>query len=203
MNTPEDTHAAYAALLSLCQARYSVREFESDPVSQADIERILAVAKTAPYASGKKSWEIVVITDSAVRQQMVEAVRLKSAQIAADIPEELRLDYTNYAENFHAFESAPAILVPTFRVSPSLSLMCHTADQLIQQWEHDNYVKSIACVSMLTLLAAQSLGLSGCMMTGPLLAADTLSTIIGAKRGRSLAAIIPIGYPKKESHSGY
>jgi nitroreductase len=196
-------HTDYEALLGLCEGRHSVREFSSRPVSQENIRRILAVAATAPYASGKKNWDILVITDPALRQRMVEAVRESAARIGAGVREEFRTEYARYAENFSAFESAPLILVPTCRVAPSLSLMYEQADAGMRQWERDNSMKSIACVSMLTLLAAQAVGLSGCFMTGPLLAESTLAAIVGTKPGRTLAAIIPIGYPEKDPENGH
>lgn len=188
----------YDTLLAICRDRKSTRDFADRPVTPDDIERILAVARTAPYASGKKNWEIVVITDPAQRALMVEAVRRRAAQIGAKVRDGFRADFSTYAEHFSAFASAPAVFVPTFRVAPSLSLMHAEADTAVREWEHDNFVKSIACVGMLVLLAAESLGLAGCFMTGPLLAENELAALVGAKPGRRLAAVIPIGYRKEE-----
>lgn len=189
--------ARYENLLALCQNRRSARDFAERAVAAGDIERILELARTAPYASGRKNWEIVVVTDPAQRARMVEVVRQRAASIESGVRAEFRADFASYAENFSAFASAPAILVPTYRVAPSLSLMLDGAGDEIRQWEHDTFAKSIACVGMLVLLAAESLGLAGCFMTGPLLAADELAAVIGARRGRSLAALIPIGYRKE------
>jgi len=187
----------YETLLSICQGRKSTRDFADRALSPELIQKILDVALTAPYASGKRNWEIVVVTDPEQRQRMVEAVRRRAGEIEGQVKEAFRPEFATYAENFSAFSTAPAIFIPTYRIAPSLSLMYAETDEKTRQWERDNYVKSIACVGMLTLLAAESLGLAGCFMTGPLLAEDELATIIGAKRGRSLAALIPIGYRKE------
>lgn len=189
----------YDTLLAICQGRKSARDFADRPVPPDDIERILAVARTAPYASGKKNWEIIVVSDPAQRMRMVEAVRQHTARMEPQIRDSFRADFAVYAENFSTFATAPVVLMPAFRVAPSLSLMYAEADAGTRQWEHDNFVKSIACVGMLALLAAESIGLAGCFMTGPLLAADELATIANVKRGRSLAALIPIGYRKEDS----
>jgi nitroreductase len=61
-------------------------------------------------------------------------------------------------------------------------------------WERDTAVKSISCVCMLILLAAESLGLGACYMTGPLIAEHIIKNHIKIKPGRSVAAIIPVGY---------
>jgi nitroreductase len=189
------------ALHALCAGRHSTRTFAERPVPPDLIARILDVARTAPYASGKKNWEVVVVTDANKRACMVEIVRRKANALQAAIRSDFQGEFAAYAEHFSAFASAPVILVPTFRIAPSLSLMCgqtpvgenDTVADLCQ-WERNNYVKSISCVSMLMLLAAEAAGLGACYMTGPLLAEAELAAAIGAKRGRNLAALIPIGY---------
>jgi nitroreductase len=50
---------------------------------------------------------------------------------------------------------------------------------------------------MLILLAAESLGLGACYMTGPLIAGEELAQITGLSAGQEIGAIIPIGYPLK------
>lgn len=66
----------------------------------------------------------------------------------------------------------------------------------ILQWAGDNHAKSIACVAMLTLLAAESLlGLGAWLMTGPLLAGNHLRSAIGLRRNQHIGALIPVGYP--------
>jgi nitroreductase len=68
------------------------------------------------------------------------------------------------------------------------------AQQDILQWERDNYTKSISCVAMMVLLAAESLGLGACYMTGPLIAQNQIMEIAKTKPGREIGALIPIGY---------
>lgn len=194
METPR-----FDALLELCASRHSIREFAERAVPEAVIERLLQVAHTAPYASGRKNWEVMVITDPVLRGRMVDVVRRRAEQIAARVRPGLQGDFATYATHFSAFASAPAILVPTYRVAPSLTLMLPEAEADIVRWERDNFVKSIACVGMLILLAAEAQNLGGCFMTGPLLAEEELLPVIGAKRGRSIAALIPVGYPKESA----
>jgi nitroreductase len=47
---------------------------------------------------------------------------------------------------------------------------------------------------MLILLAAESLGLAACYMTGPLLAQTEIAHLLNVKRGRDVAAVIPVGF---------
>lgn len=93
------------------------------------------------------------------------------------------------------FREAPLLIIPYFKVTPVMkSLLRESITESLLQWERDNSVKSISCVSMLILLAAESLGLGACYMTGPLIAEREISEILNIPPGRETGAIIPIGY---------
>jgi nitroreductase len=110
------------------------------------------------------------------------------------VREDLREGFSQYAAHFTEFGTAPALIIPTFRISPGLSVMLNDPKENFVRWERDNYVKSISCVAMLVLLAVESLGLVGCYMTGPLLAEKEIGDMINIKKGRNIGAMIPIGY---------
>ena len=198
---------SYESLLSLCQKRHSTRAFSAQPVSAEHIEKIRTIALTSPYASGKKNWELMAITEKETIARMADAVQTQTTILASQIRADFADDFLAYAKNFIAFAQAPAVFIPVFRNAPSLSLMFDKNDneknndknknnEEIAMWERDNYVKSISCVSMLVLLAAESLGLAGCYMTGPLIAEKALGALINLKPGRSIGALIPVGYSK-------
>ena len=73
------------------------------------------------------------------------------------------------------------------------SILREQATDDILSWEHDNLTKSLSCVAMMILLAAESLGLGACCMTGPLLAGKELNGILGLREFFLLGAIIPVG----------
>lgn len=203
----------YRQLLDIAQRRRSRRAFLDVPVSDETIEKILAVAATSPYASGKQNWEITVLRDRETLTRMAEAVTRKCSSIARQVDQEYVDGFRGYASNFLFFEHAPAVLVLGYRTQKSLSLMLRPEQGSaeldavaampdggaalageIAVWERDSYVKSISCVAMLVLLAAESLGLGACYMTGPLIAEKELAALLGLKKGRSIGAIIPVGY---------
>ena len=168
--------------------------FEERSVPEEIIEKIKKVAYTSPYASGKKNWEIIAITDKGLLSKMKTVTKKRTIEIQNKIRPDMRDQFATYAQNFTFFASAPAVFVLTFRAAPSLSLMIPEPDEGIIKWERENYVKSISCVAMLVLLAAESLGLGGCYMTGPLIAEKELCKLIKTPEGRSIGALIPIGY---------
>jgi nitroreductase len=194
-----ETTSEFDVLKSICQGRRSVRSFSDQPLSGEQIAAITEIARTAPYASGKKSWELLVVTDRAVIRELAGIVRDRSAELGGQVRDDFRGMFLEYAGHFIAFETAPALFIPLYRVQPSLSLMLAGEGEEVERWERDNHVKSISGVTMLVQLAATSLGLGACCMTGPLLAEAELARRLSVKRGYEIGAVIPVGYPKGES----
>jgi nitroreductase len=60
-------------LLPEIKNRTSVRDFLPDPVSKAQLERILEAARLAPSAKNRQAWRFIVVQDSALRERMESA----------------------------------------------------------------------------------------------------------------------------------
>lgn len=179
---------------TVCAGRRSVRRFSGRPLSADQISKIRDIALLSPYASGKKNWDLLVVTDPAQIRELAELVKSRCSEIGADVREDFRGMFMDYAVNFSAFQTAPALFIPTFKVQRSLSFMLGDPGEEIMRWERDNYVKSISCVAMLVLLAAESLGLGSCCMTGPLLAGNEFAGMVGVKKGYEVGSVVPVGY---------
>lgn len=193
--------ADYAALKSIAQARKSCRTFSSKPLDDEIIQKVLDVAMLSPYASGRKNWTVRTIKDSETILNAAELVQAHCKVLSADVREDMRDSFAAYSENFVAFKTAPVLLVTEFRVMPALSLMLGGRED-IGRWERENFIKSISCVSMLILLAAESLNLGACCMTGPLLAHDGLARLFKIKESREIGALIALGYKSQEINNG-
>lgn len=50
-------------MLDTIFARRSIRQYTTEPVSQADIQKLLEAGMAAPSASNRKPWHFVVVTD--------------------------------------------------------------------------------------------------------------------------------------------
>lgn len=200
----------YGCLENLCDRRRSVREFKKKKVSNEYIEKIKKIAHTSPYASGRKNWELVTVTAEEDIRAIAETVETRVQTVSGEIRGDLRESFLQYAGHFTIFRNAPALFIPTFRIAPGLSVLLsgrgcdsESANQWAL-WERDNYVKSISCVAMLVLMAAESLGLGACYMTGPLIAEKEIGQIVNIKKGRNIGAVIPVGWPavKEEDDHG-
>lgn len=190
--------SAYESILTLCEQRKSCRQFVPDDALKADeVQKILDLAAHAPFASGRKNWKIAVVTDKAVISALAQQVREDARILAEKMEEEPAGFFLNYAKSFTFFEEAPALFVPYCRESATMkSLLRESATPDILQWDRDNLTKSLSCVAMLILLAAESLDLGACYMTGPLLAGKRLNKVLGLPESVLLGALIPLGHKK-------
>ena len=188
----------YEIFHSICESRKSCRKFAPEPVADELIDKILKTAATSPFASGRKNWRVEVVRDKDLFNKLASAVNSKAEMMASDMDDDMAILFKRYIQNFIQFEDAPVLLIPVFRISPIMkSILRDRLTSDLESWERDNAVKSISCVAMLILLAAQSLNLGAVYMTGPLIAGEELSSILGLPPGQETGAIIPVGYPLK------
>jgi nitroreductase len=193
---------AYAALEAICTARHSTREFLDRPVSGELVEKILSIARTSPYAGGSKKWEVLVVHEKDRIAEAVRVVRARVVELTVVLRPAFQEGFLEYARYFSAFENAPVLLLPVFKATPTMSLMFREPPESILRLESENFVKSISCVTMLILLAAQSLGLASCFMTGALFAEEELGRLVDLKLGYRIGAVIPLGYAADLQQSG-
>ena len=59
--------------LSLAQSRRSIRKYQSRPIEPEKIDSLVEALLRAPTSRGKNSWEFVVVTDSALLQNLSSA----------------------------------------------------------------------------------------------------------------------------------
>jgi nitroreductase len=59
--------------LELVASRYSVRAYESRPVEQEKLDRVLEAVRLAPSGSNRQPWRFVIVRDQETRNQLVPA----------------------------------------------------------------------------------------------------------------------------------
>ena len=52
------------------RARRNVRQYKSEPVSEADLNRIAEAGWRAPSAKNRQAWDFVIVTDKAQLQEL-------------------------------------------------------------------------------------------------------------------------------------
>lgn len=190
---------SYKSLLELATSRHSCRKFSSESVSEDDIQKILEVAKHSPFASGRSNWKVAVIRDRETLESLERTVAESSSELASSMDQDAASFFLRYSTSFTFFSKAGALLVPYCRETGTMkSMLRDNITPEIAGWEHDNLTKSLSCISMLILLAAESLGLGACYMTGPLVAGSKLNAALGLRDNFIIGALIPVGH-KSES----
>ena len=187
-------------IVDVMRARRSVRRFTRDPVPRPVLDRLIEAAVTAPSASNKQPWRFFVVETPATIASMSSAVREATARIANHVPDESREAFRAYGDYFTRFECAPCVIVPIFRGHSVLSqLVAGSVDAsdaaLLAAMERDSALVGTSLALMNLLLAAHEAGLGASAMTGPLLAAPALRSILGVPSSFGLVALVPIGFP--------
>lgn len=190
-------------LLALLQSRRSVRSFRPDPLAHDLVTELLEAAIAAPSASNKQPWRFLVVEDRTRIAAMAAAVRDAVERISKNIPPESQPAFAAYGDYFTRFEHAPAVIVPIHRALHILSNLVGAAlppDEhaaIVAMEERSGLIgTSLALQNLLLMAHARGLGASG--MTGPLVAAAALRSILDVPPGWDIVALVPIGWPAEE-----
>jgi nitroreductase len=57
-------------MLDLIKKRRSIRKYANEPVSDADVRKLLEAAMAAPSANNLQPWEFIVVRDDRLRQRL-------------------------------------------------------------------------------------------------------------------------------------
>lgn len=191
-------NALYNSLLAISQDRRSTRSFKSDRIPAGDIEKIIGIAKTSPYAGGRKDWDIIVLDDVKKIRTLRDIVKEKSESAISGAKPDFIQMFNDYIRYFYSFDTAPVLLIPVYKYKSGLIHAFEPGNERIIELDHEGVIKSIACVSMMAILAAESLGYNTCFVHGACIASDEIVAELNLNRKFRIGAIIPVGYAAEE-----
>jgi nitroreductase len=183
----------YDRLLELIRARRSIRRFSARAVSREDIARLLEAARWAPSNHNRQPWKFLVIQDKQQIKHLAEVVGRGLSEKLKSLPEAAAAyasELTHYAT---FFAGAPVLLVARHKrpVSVSTSVLAGLKNPELVSGEP----LSVAMAVQNLLLAAQALGLGGCVLTGPLLVPEAVTRTLPLPPGYDLTCLVAVGYP--------
>jgi nitroreductase len=185
--------ASYETLMTLLQVRRSCREFAPHRLEEDVLASLEAAFAQAPQAGGDRHLACHFITDSARLHKLAEAGTQAFADFCDRIPSAFaREEMRQYGENFFWFGNAPALAVVTCRKPPAF-LQAVMGDKAALPWGGD---LSGAMAAFALLLAAQTLGLGACCLTGPLTVWREMETRLDIPKHDQLVLLVVIGYKK-------
>lgn len=162
-----------ADLMNMIKGRRSIRRYEDKDIPEADLQTILEAVQWSPSWANTQCWEIVVIKDKAMKERVNET-----------------LSATNPARK--GLPAAPVVLAVCGK---TLSSGYYKGEASTKFGDWIMFDLGIATQSI--CLAAHSLGL-GTVIVG-YLDHDKAKNVLGVGEGYEVVALIPVGYPAKDS----
>lgn len=175
------------------EKRRTVREFQSRPVEEEKIVRVLAAGLKAPTHNHLREWEFILIKDYGQRERVMDAAKGK------DFSEEEVEKATRKMEEWEkpAYLAALPVQKRMMLTSPELLIVCFRMRKPFKEcktlYDLDNLASVWACIENI-LLAMAAEGLYG--VTFITKDTEPLKKMLSIPDDYEVAALIPIGYPK-------
>ena len=160
-------------LMEAIKGRRSIRKYRSDPVPEQALQTVLEAIRWTPSWANTQCWEVVVVKDPVMKEN------LKGA-----------LSSTNPAQK--AMTDAPAVIAICGKLKSSGYYKGEAATKL-----GDWFMFDLGIATQSLCLTAHSLGL-GTVVVG-MIDHDKAKRVLGVGEGYEVVALIPIGYPAKDS----
>ena len=184
-----------AHLLSVFQARRTVRVYDGRPVPEAVVEQLLQAAVLAPSAHNRQPWRFVVITSPEVQRRLAAAMarRWEGDLVADGVEPAVREAWLAFSRQ--RFGEAPVLVVACL----TMAEMDRYPDEARQRAEQIMGVQSVAAAIQNLLLAAALAGLGACWTCAPLFAPDVVRRELQLPDDWEPQAAITLGYPRHVS----
>lgn len=160
-------------MMSVIKGRRSIRRYQDKEIPEGDLQRILESIQWSPSWANTQCWEVVVVKDKAMKQRLNEA-----------------LPTTNPASR--GLPEAPVVLALCGKLQSSGYYKGQAATKF-----GDWFLFDLGIATQSLCLTAHSLGL-GTVVVG-LLDHERAKKVLGVGAGYELVALIPVGYPAKDS----
>lgn len=185
----------------------AVRQFTDEDVSDAQLHRVLDLARFAPSGGNRQGAHVIVVRDRATRERLVElntpAAKRYAAQVAAGenpwntvVPSSVTAEQvaaTPVPELFvRPVLEAPVVLV----VSVDLAVVAATDSELDRVGVVGG--GSVFPLAWNILLAAREEGLGGTFTTMAVAEEPGVKALLGLPDSHAVATVIPLGHPVKQ-----
>ncbi|MDR3054307.1 MAG: nitroreductase family protein [Zoogloeaceae bacterium] len=184
-------HSAYEDLMALLRSRHSCRNFAPEPLDAQAQASLREAFSLAPQAGGGRKLTCSFVTGQTRIRELAESGAAAFAARCETISSGfIREEMSRYGENFFWFAQAPTLAVITCQSHPAF-LDKSMESKAALAWGGE---LSGAMASFALLLAAESLGLGACCLTGPLTVWREMETRLGIPKRESLVLLVALGY---------
>ena len=187
-------------IMGLMAERRDVRRFKPETPPRELLQELIAAAITALSSSSQPPWRFLVVTNKKMIKQLAAAARRAFERIEKHVKPDLFEPYFQHTAQFAQIESAPALVIPTYRhvglVSPFLGRPLTRRDaESVDKAEELSGLVSTALALQNLLLAAHACGLGAVVMIEPLLALPAIDELLAVPISWHVAAMVAVGYP--------
>ena len=175
--------------------RRSVREFQSRPVEEEKLHRVLETGLKAPSNNHLRQWELILVKNP---EQRVKVAELTSKGKNTTNEMELEKALNNWPDELQRemYRKALPVQVKMLVTSPELLVVCYRLRKPLRECETLYDLNDLASVWMCIeniLLAMAAEGLYG--VTSVPRETAVLRMVLGVPEGYEVAAVVPMGYP--------
>jgi len=186
----------YDDLATLLRARHSCRAFSPRALDARTLDALRAAFALAPQAGGGRDLACSFVTERAAIEDLAACGARAFAGLCATLPSTfIREEMTRYGENFFWWRDAPALAFVTCR-KPPVFLAQAMPDKAAALWGGE---LSAGMAAFALLLAAESLGLGACCLTGPLAVWREMETRLGVGGRDELVLMMALGHRRDEA----
>ena len=158
-------------LMDAINTRRAIRRIKSDPISEDVLNTVLTAIQMTPSWANTQCWEVVVVKDQAVKEQLAETLPAGNPALKA-------------------MTQAPAVLVMCGKRGLAGFKKGETTTD-----KGDWFMFDVGAATQNASLAAHALGL-GSVVVG-LFDAPKAGEIVGVPAQVSVVALLPLGYPER------
>jgi nitroreductase len=177
------------------EKRRTVREFESKPVEEEKLLRVMAAGLKAPSHNHLREWEFILIRDFEQRKRVVD-LGVAAKDYSEKEVEEATKPMTEWEKP--AYLAALPVQRRMLMSSPELLIVCFKMRKALKEcktlYELNNFASVWACIENI-LLAMAAEGLYGVTFIPQ--ETTLLKKMLGIPGDYEVAVLIPIGYSQE------
>jgi coenzyme F420-0:L-glutamate ligase/coenzyme F420-1:gamma-L-glutamate ligase len=178
-------------ITDVVKQRRSIRKFQSRSVSLETLRDILDAARYAPSAHNVQPWRFVVLTETATKLSLAEAMA-EAWQLDLErdgVSEKSRLELAK--ASVERIKNIPVLVLSCL----TLKEMERFPDKERRKSERDLAVQSLAAAIQNVLLVAHAKGLGACWLCSPIFCKNSVQGALKLPNDVEPQALIAIGYP--------
>ncbi|MEM1231867.1 MAG: nitroreductase family protein [Pseudomonadota bacterium] len=194
-------------LYSVMRTTFAARDFTDDPVSDAQLRRILDNARFAPSGGNRQGWRVIVVRDETTRSALKPLIRPTLQRYVAQMGRGEApwntIDPTTLTEAEIAATPVPETMIDKLTGAPVLLMVFVDLAQVASFDAQADHVGVISGASIYPfvwniLLAARNEGLGGTPTTFVGAQEPAVKDLLQVPARFAFAAMIPIGKPVKQ-----